>query len=248
MPTLLNTEQLTQQTVTIWWGLTHYNECLTRYFCSANFICGTLHPLNDTQWQWSAQSNTIIHWFIFLYIKIKNPCCWPKCSKFAFYFSDSNVTANQYNVQIWWRLVWQSFLCPVWKTTQDTVWQSFITEMDSKTFIVISIMFFSVPFKFLNVIVSFLKFVFLSVQLNWPYARIDKLHPPVTWLQCLTRVEISDLFDNAIFLLIMKKLPIIKKQLSKASFNRTYTYSVIKTHTLWESDELTNYQNVLFSY
>ena len=81
--------------------------------------------------------------------------------------------------------------------------------MDSKTFIVIIIMFFSVPFKFLNVIVSFLKFVFLSVQLNWPYARIDKLHPPVTWLQCLTRVEISDLYDNAIFLRIVKNLPII---------------------------------------
>ena len=41
------------------------------------------------------------------------------------------------------------------------------------------------------------------------YARIDKLRPPVTWLQCPTRAEISEV--NAIFMRIVKKLPIIKQ-------------------------------------
>ena len=43
------------------------------------------------------------------------------------------------------------------------------------------------------------------------YARIDKLRPPVTCLQCPTRAEISDLYVNAIFMRIVKKLPIIKQ-------------------------------------
>ena len=72
----------------------------------------------------------------------------------------------------------------------------------------------------------------------------------VTWLQCPTRAEIREFYDNAIFLRIVKNLPIIKDWHLQINLSN----SVIKTHTLCQSDEFTTRwfvpgenQNVLHS-
>ena len=54
----------------------------------------------------------------------------------------------------------------------------------------------------------------LILSINWPYARIDKLRPPG---HMVTKSDTSsNLYNNAIFLRIVKKLPIIKEwQLQK---------------------------------